>query len=515
MITTPAAIQIVKASELYVPPMAAQPLKKALENLNYLYKWHRPPLVDLCPTRNQAGDRGFAAHIPILPSADGLRYTFETRIYPAATSTCTVAVNYCTTYAGGGTAWTNLATTAGIATTANTPLLHTDASLTIPANAVALRLNVTAAGADHLRVDHWLVYPTPVAPVAGIAAGSGFTPFDDGILAAAGAPIHTELLNRCKLSTVAVTRDRWQMAMSFAQQAESAVAYACASSTTFTALPPVRVYLPAATNGHLYFRVLATVSAGATTNLVRVRQIGVAGGLDATFNADGTLDANGFDVFVQRPGEFGAYVDLEVAVKNTVGNSTSLRTVVGFWRPNDDATAAAQPLVSAVTPAAAVALLQSAVRWPQDAATRPYCGCGKLHNGQRVTDNGARAIGIAVAPGATHLRAGVGRGFNFTDGITDGSGPVVVTSVASGSGGADAITHNPPPSKLWMHTFGFGLPFFGVTETGAAIDDTPSGTMDRQIKSMTHGYPYVESATIRRCSSFATFTSVQTDLETL
>jgi len=515
MITTTSAIQFVTDGELYVPPMAAQPLKTALENLNYLWKWHRPPLVDLCPTRNVAADRGFVAHIPIRPSADGLSYTFETRILPFATSTCTVKIEYCTTYAGAGTTWTNLATTAGIATTAHTHLTHTDASLTIPAAAVALRLTVTAAGSGYLRVDHFLVYPTPVAPVAGIASGSGFVPFDDGLLGAAGAPIHTELINRCKLSAVAVTRDRWQMAVSFVQQAESTVAYPCSGSTTWTALPPMRVYLPGQTNGHLYLHVLATVDAGATADLVRIRQIGVAGGLAATFNADETLDANGFDVFVQRPGELGAYVDLEIACRNTAGNTTSLRTVVGFWRPNDDATAAALPLVSAVTPAAAVSLLQAAVRWPQDAAALPYCGCAKLHNGQRVTDNDARAIGIMLAPGAVHLRAGVGRGFDYMDGFTDGTGPVVITSAASGSGAAGAITHAPPATALWSHGFGFGMPCLGVTETGTAINDAPAATMDRQIETDSFLYPYVESATIRRCSSFAHFVSEQADLATL
>lgn len=515
MITTTSTLQFVTDGELYVPPMAAQPLKTALKNLNYLWKWHRPPLVDLCPTRNVAADRGFVAHIPIRPSADGLPYTFETRIWPAATSTCTVKIEYCTTYAGAGTTWTNLVTTASIAMTDTTHLTHTDASLTIPAAAVALRLTVTAAGSDRLRVDHFLVYPTPIAPVAGIASGSGFVPFDDGLLGAAGAPIHTELINRCKLSAVAVIRDRWQMAVSFVQQAESTVAYSCSGSTTWTALPPMRVYLPGQTGGHLYLQVLATVDAGATADLVRVRQIGVAGGLAATFNADETLDANGFDVFVQRPGELGAYVDLEIACRNTAGSITSLRTVVGFWRPNDDGTAAALPLVSAVTPAAAVSLLQAAVRWPQDAAKLPYCGCAKLHNGQRYTDNDARAIGVMLAPGATHLRAGIGRGFDYNSGLIDGTGPVVITSAASGSGAADAITHAPPAYAFWSHGFGFGMPYFGVTETGTAINDAPAATVDRQIETDSFLYPYVESATIRRCSSFAHFVSEQADLATL
>ena len=44
-ITTPAAIQVSTPGQLLVPSMLAQPLQRALENLNYLWKWHRPPLV--------------------------------------------------------------------------------------------------------------------------------------------------------------------------------------------------------------------------------------------------------------------------------------------------------------------------------------------------------------------------------------------------------------------------------------------------------------------------------------
>ena len=38
--TTPSSLNIVKQSQLLLAPLAKQPLQLALENLNYLYRFH-------------------------------------------------------------------------------------------------------------------------------------------------------------------------------------------------------------------------------------------------------------------------------------------------------------------------------------------------------------------------------------------------------------------------------------------------------------------------------------------
>lgn len=341
MITTPSTIQVTPATGLLVPPMAAQPLRRALENLNYLYKWHRPPLVDVCPTCATAGGRGTFVY-PIAPSADGLRYNFEHRIMPSNNSTCAITVDYTTAYAGGATAWTNIYAS-NPATTANTLLTQQDNAQTVPANAVALRVDYQAA-AGTIAPQHLLVYPAPDAPTAGIKA-CGFRPFDDGMLTATGAPVHTELVNRCKLSALAVLRDRRQQALTFLQVETGTPWIVCPSDKgtilsgalyeAFNDLPPVRLFLPyQGPDVQLTVAVLADVDAGGTAGLVRVHQVNHPQGEEVTFAADGAINTANLTVHLSGSGT-DRYADLAIGAKCTHGNKTRLRAVSAYWRPGD------------------------------------------------------------------------------------------------------------------------------------------------------------------------------------
>src|SRR3989304_2718846 len=154
-ITTPAGIQITSTSGLMLPTMGKQPLQRALENLNYLWKFHRPPLVDVC--LNPSTTRDYFV-IPIMPSADGLDYTAVHRLMPTNTTKCNITIDYCTASTGGGTTWDNLRT---------------------------------------------------------IKAGSGFVPFDDGLLNRyTGGPLHPDSFKRCTFSHLAFLRDRRQNCLS-------------------------------------------------------------------------------------------------------------------------------------------------------------------------------------------------------------------------------------------------------------------------------------------------------------
>lgn len=340
-ITTPSSIQISKDYELLVPNMAAQPLKKALENLNFLWKWHRPAVVDVCPTMDTTIGRHTLVY-PIMPSADGLRHTFEIRLMPSNTSTCQITVDYTTNYTGGGTAWVNIYTV-NPATTAATLLTRSDTNLTIPATAVALRFDFNAA-AGTIAPQHILVYPAPNAPSAGIKA-SGFIPFDDGMLTATGAPVHTEILNRCKLSAMKLLRDRKQQVISFLQKEGGTPWITCPSDKppiqanavyqSFQDLPAVRLFFPfQGPDVTIDLRVLADVDAGGTADLVRVRQLGVTNANAVTFDASGSIESGTLGLHLQGSG-LERYADLAIAARTTAGNHTRLRAVGGWWTPGD------------------------------------------------------------------------------------------------------------------------------------------------------------------------------------
>lgn len=337
-ITTPAGIQISKDYQLLVPAMAKQPLQRALENLNYLWKFHRPALVDVCPNVDLARG-GHTMVYPIAPSADGLRYDFEHRIMPTANSNCAITVDYTTAYAGGGTDWVNIYAV-NPATTANTLLTHNDASLVIPATAVALRVDYLVA-AGNIAPQHILIHPAPSNAVAGIQA-SGFTPFDNGLLVGqTGAPVHTEYLNRCKISALSLLRDRRQQVLSFLQRDAGVPWSPCPPAapvvdyTQFQDLPAVRVFLPfQGPDATIAISALADVDAGGTANLISVRQVGVPDANQATFAANGAINTANLVLHLQGQG-LDRYADLAIGAKITASNNTYLRAVSAYWRPGD------------------------------------------------------------------------------------------------------------------------------------------------------------------------------------
>lgn len=338
-ITAPATLQVSKEWQLALPKMAQQPLRRVLEDLNHLWKFHSPPLASVCYTAAPTLGRAVRFVIPITPSTDGLEHTVEHRLLPSATSNCQIDVDYTTSYAGGGTVWVNIY---GVnpATTAATLLTQVDTGKTIPATARALRVTYTPA-AGNVTLHHLLVYPRPTAaPAVGIKT-SGFIPFDDGLLTHADrAPVHTEWLNRLRKSAVALLRDRRQNCLSFVQEEATANTRVVITATAFVAFPRVRVYFPGQTSKSLTVevKILATVSAGATASLVMVQQVPSFGTPDATksatFAADNAINSATLTLWLEGDG-LGRFADLEISAKATAGNSTYLLAVMATWKPGD------------------------------------------------------------------------------------------------------------------------------------------------------------------------------------
>ncbi len=331
-IVTPAGVGIVPQWQMLLPQMVAQPLQTALRNLNYLHKYHQPALVTACVTSDPLLTRASEYHVPIIPSADGLRYTFETRfVCSNATQTVNVSLDYCTTYAGGATVWTNLTANNVITGGAGTLTTRTDANLTIPATAVALRWTLTAPGAGSRTDHHLLCYPTPSDATA-TAYASGFRCFDDGLfLDADDAPVHTEWLNRCKSSASAVLRDRKQMAFSFVQEYRTDPRIIRSGATAiYSARPIGRAFFPnQAATATLDVRVIAGVSAGTTAGLVSLAQVG---GAKTAFAASGNIESGTLVVQFDGKGLLTG-ADLQFSFGNTAGNTTRPFAIVAFYTP--------------------------------------------------------------------------------------------------------------------------------------------------------------------------------------
>lgn len=172
-------------------------------------------------------------------------------------------------------------------------------------------------------------------------------------------------------------------------------------------------------------------------------------------------------------------------------------------------------LTAEATPPAANSLLVQAVRWPEDVATMPYCGCGHLFDGSSSEDIKTRYLAVMVAPGAVHGRAAIGR--SLANGNLHPSPYKHQTwSNSGGTTGANVI------DVPYIQPGGGGLSNWGwggagdIRVTGDAINDTPTWSTDRQYEFTTDDAPYVEPLFVTLAGSFAICVSEQVaDLETL
>lgn len=335
---------ITDAEDLIFRQMAAEPLKSALTNVNWLYLNHQPRLVGVAPSQPSAINRNAVVVVPIAPSADGLRYDFRTTAITSAATNLTVTVEYCTSYtglptSGTPTAWTNIFTqitaTGALAVTTQ----HKTAQV-IPATAVALRWTVSVA-AGTFELHHLHTAPVPTAVASGVQA-SGFVAYDDGLFdGTATAPVHTELLNRCKRSTLAIMRDRRVMVASLA--GDEAQANCRVAETDKTSLAPFavqRLVFPwQGDEVAVSVRCLATCSAGSGTGLVVVAQQpsdAVTDPASVTLDASttGAIDSDTLTLTLQGEGLY-RWADVAVYMKTTSGNTTYLHSLVIIYRPGD------------------------------------------------------------------------------------------------------------------------------------------------------------------------------------
>jgi len=324
-IQNPGTLAVTPMSSLTKVPMTREQLQQSLNNCNFLYAAHAPDLVCGIVTCDPTEPLARSVVAPVIPSADGLEYEFRFIIMPSATTTFAFAVDYATTYGG---SWTNIFNATGIPTTAGT-LLEVFDDGAIPANAVALRWTVTPTSGSY----EW--HCVQAAPyTAGITApialvSSGFISFDDALLAATGAPINTEMVNRVRANCSALLRDRKQVAYCFVQPTTPR---RTVSSSDYAPLPTARIHLPYQTGTvRLLWRGIATINTGSPTDLIVIQaQTDTGAGAALKLDADGTIQSGTMDAVVQGYG-LAAYVD--VAVHVVAPNATRLLALVAYLDP--------------------------------------------------------------------------------------------------------------------------------------------------------------------------------------
>ena len=305
---SPSQAEILPLSAFVLPPLAVEPLRTIMRNINAVWIFHQPPHIQAMPADEyHAGVTSAEYVIPISPSADGLPYFAELALTPLLT----VTRNYYYSATGAiGGSWTSIGSYTG--STGTTGIVQ-DSLSAIPSGSRAIKVELSSASAFFPMAI--VVYPRPTSIPAGVQP-SGFVAYDDGILeGAVGAPLHQEMLDRCRRSPLAVWHDRLQCGLSLVcEYNERANHAAQAFGTGIWRLGSARIRLPGY-GGPTSFTVRAIAqhsSAAPVSDVITVRLSGVDAAsiqLDATAQTEnGTLTVTPAGTGIE------AYVDAEITI---------------------------------------------------------------------------------------------------------------------------------------------------------------------------------------------------------
>lgn len=330
-ITTPADIAVLGQQDFALGSMPG-PLDTILKNTNYLYQYHRPPLLSVafCSAYKITG-RTARFTIPVKPSVDGLVYEFTSKLLASSAGAWQLIVQIETFDAVNG--WLVLATQTSNRA-AMVDQLVTDTQTGVLGGTVAMvRMSYTGTGVAEITPHHLLTIPTPAAPVTGIKL-SGFVPYDDGLLSTTGA-ITTEHVNRAHQNAVSVLQDRVQCAFAFVQEdtpANMVFRPGLAPYVLWKTSPSVKVGLYGQ-QGELVLEcaILAGVTRG--TGKVRIVQTD-APAPDAYYeaNANGTLQTG--SLLATTTVGPDASIELAMSLKLTDPLAVAdIYAVLAWWRP--------------------------------------------------------------------------------------------------------------------------------------------------------------------------------------
>jgi hypothetical protein len=340
-VIVPTEFEVTPKSELVTARIEPQPLERVLRGLNYLYRHHTPPLVDVVLTGEADTTRDQAFEFVITPSADSMAYRVVTRWRQEAAGNTQVVVKEFRASTGAyHTIGAHASTAYGGGEQSVTE------RCTIDRTASRLRIEFVASAA--YMPQHVMAYPEPLVWPA--TTVSGFSAYNDGLWAATGAPCHTQLINRCKSDAMAILRDRRQCVLSFCQEHSTSPLFdgkyntsVSSFGTTSMSLGVAVCSLPGQSKTVVDLSVIGYTSAVSPGQgyRVRVAQLGGGPGSAVTFVLSNTFDnpATGNNEAQTLPITlYGEAPRVEIVAQT--GDATGLYTcvinsVIGLWRPGD------------------------------------------------------------------------------------------------------------------------------------------------------------------------------------
>ncbi len=495
-IPNPTFYEIAAAGALVLPLAAAEPLEVAHRNANAMITLYRPPMRSIVYT-DEAVSVGTRAYlVAIQPSADGLPYRFR---HIVRTGAGTVAVAIEVEWQSAGGAWTSIyaaASAAGASTVVT--VSHT---ATIPATADALRITYDR-GAGAYFADSLLITPEAVMPAERTTSGAWV--YDDGVLAAVGAPINTELVTRPWRTTAAIIADRALCIAGFTQRGTIDALYeasgGAAPNDTWAMLGygvASVPYAPATVSVDVSVIATAVISG---VDRVRV----VVGGVTATLDATGaTASATLTDVLVDSPGTLTATLSVQVYALADSGDLLYLHDATAWVQPWGSS---ALPLAATETdPAATMQLLHAVIRETERRAMAPWPQVAHMFDG--LTSTTSRRWSASIPPACQRARMALTRSGVAHGALQVASTIETTTTSAIPASPATAIVTVPASTRgalAYLAAAGPGDPMCLWSSGSYDVNGTPpASTVDRQVELDELLEPGIEVVQIGYCCGAA------------
>ena len=473
-VTYPPAYVVTTDGQLVMPVANKEPLHTALRLSNTHYRQHRPSPATYVFTTEALVARQTRYRLPVLPELNGVYDVHHYWITGPGTDAITITIEEQS--AGGG--WSTIygptataALTASASNTATTAVTVTTAD--------EIRVTYTRAGSATYTPISLSVIPTPGSPTT---RSGYFWPYDDGLLAANGAPINTELVNRALKNVRAVTTARQQCLFTFAQEDGASAVYDMGDSLalddyrTIIALGHINVPF-AATNITVQCSVIASVDVGTTSTRVTVY-----GGFDGVeFGADNAVVTHDVVCKVHAAGTLGAWINMTAKVRHETGQLTTVHAINAFYVP----VVATTDIINTPDAPAAWTTLDQATRGTEQLAFMPWAQPALCFDGLSTADVQTRRFALSVGPALIRAKMAILR-CTAPEGTLQSASTIATTSASAVPASPAALLVTVAPETVGADGYydmgGGDLTPALTWSSSGYVNAAPAATTDRLLE---------------------------------
>jgi hypothetical protein len=269
-----AAPHWISPDELVHVPYGASPLSKLGENINHLYRYHSPALVNLALVNTGSATASSRTYIFAMPASTDAEppsattnYRMEVHGFTDQSTTLTAQLWY---QAGQSTSTWSTAFSASGTVNGDGWVRGTGALLTTVTHGKL----VISAAAGNIVPHCVIIYPQAPLPQPTVKTDDGFIPYVSTVLeSVTGAGIHREMLNRFRENVRVILRSRRQAVFGYVDT-ETATHRFTNTNNSSALVAVTGAHLPGQRGATITVRYRITGTAGGTSNKVYLAELG-------------------------------------------------------------------------------------------------------------------------------------------------------------------------------------------------------------------------------------------------